>query len=122
MVGGSPLTLWSDSLVNWSWNAATGAWSHPTGTEPAGTGTWEEVSTAGPRIVNVVTCGAPVTVPVVAHRWNMVGNPCGTSVSLPSSARAFWWDPTANHYVPVTSINPGAAAWVNPASSSLTLS
>ena len=121
LVGGSPLTLWSDSLVNWSWNAATGTWSHPTGTEPAGTGTWEEVSAAGPRTVTTQACPSPVTVPVVAHRWNMVGNPCNRSVSLPSTAQALWWNPTTKAYVPVTSINPGAAAWVKPASSALTM-
>ncbi|GAC1638418.1 MAG: hypothetical protein NVS4B2_27500 [Chloroflexota bacterium] len=63
-----------------------------------------------------------MTVPVTAHRWNLVGNPCNRSVTLPSTAQAFWWDPTANHYLLVTSINPGAAAWVKPDSATLTLS
>ncbi|GAC1526159.1 MAG: SBBP repeat-containing protein [Chloroflexota bacterium] len=122
MVGGSPLTLWNDSQSKWSFNAATPAWYRPTGSETAGTGAWEYVTTAGSRTVTTVTCNAPVTVPVTAHRWNLVGNPCNRSVTLPSTAQAFWWDPTANHYVLVTSINPGAAAWVKPDSATLTLS
>jgi len=122
MVGGSPLTMWTDSVVNWSFNASAPAWYHPTGSEPAGTGVWEDVPTAGPHTVTVQVCPAPVTVPVTAHRWNLVGNPCNQSVTLPSTARAYWWDPTAQHYLVVSSIAAGAAAWVKPDGSSLTLS
>jgi len=121
MVGGSPFTVWSDSQATWAFNASTPAWFQPTGSAPAGTGAWEYVSSAGPRAVTVQVCGAPVTVPVTAHRWNLVGNPCSASVALPGAARAYWWDPTASRYVPVTSIGPGSAAWVEPSSSSLAL-
>ena len=122
MVGGSPLTLWTDSQATWSFNADTPAWYIPTGGEAAGTGAWEYVASAGPRSVTVQVCGASLVLTVTAHRWNLVGNPCSRSVSLPSTSRAYWWDPSAQHYVLVTSITPGAAAWVKPDTTSLTLS
>jgi hypothetical protein len=121
MVGGSPLTLWGDSVVNWTLNASTPAWYHPTGTEALGTGAWEDVSTAGPRTVNVFTCPLPMSVSVVAHRWNMVANPCAATVSLPGSSRAYRWNPGRGAYDIATSIGAGGAAWVKPDLGSLTL-
>ncbi|GAC1472041.1 MAG: hypothetical protein PVSMB7_24350 [Chloroflexota bacterium] len=121
MVGGSPLTLWSDATTTWSFTAATPAWYHPTGTEPAGTGAWESVPSAGPRTVTVQVCSGALSVPVVPHRWNLVGNPCSLRVTLPATARAYIWDTTAGRYVLVSSIGPGAAAWVKPDTSILTL-
>lgn len=121
MVGGSPLTLWADSQVNWSFNASTPAWYHPTGGEASGTGAWEYVPASGPRTVTVVTCPTSVAVSVVAHRWNLIGNPCSRSVTLPGTARAYWWDPTVSRYAPVSSINPGAAAWIKPDGNTVTL-
>ncbi|GAC1322850.1 MAG: hypothetical protein NVSMB22_10030 [Chloroflexota bacterium] len=121
MVGGNPPTLWTDSTVKWAFNASVPAWYHPTGGEAAGTGIWEYVSTPGARSVTVQACAGAVTVAAVAHRWNLLGNPCGADVALPSTALAYWWDPNTTAYVPVTGIRPGAAAWVKPAGSTVTL-
>lgn len=121
MVGGSPLTLWSDSTVNWAFNPSTPAWYHPTGSEAAGTGAWEDIATAGPHAVSVQICSSAPTFSVVAFRWNLVGNPCSRAVSLPGTARAYWWNPTSHAYVPVSTIAAGGAAWVKPLTTSISL-
>lgn len=121
LVGGSPLTLWTSSQVNWSWNAFTGQWYHPTGNEAAGAGTWEYVPAGGPRGVLVSPCSGSLSVPVVPHRWNLVGNPCSQPVVLPPGTRALWWDPAARSYAPITAIPAGLAAWVNPSLNPISL-
>jgi hypothetical protein len=118
LVGGD-LSLWPDSVVNWSWNAFTGEWYHPTGSELAGTGAWEDLSRATPEQVTVVPCSGPIGLPVVPHRWNIVGNPCASAGTLPPGTRALLW--TGRNYAPSSTIPVGAAAWVMPASSPLTL-
>jgi hypothetical protein len=120
LIGGSPLTVFADATVSWSWSAATGTWTHPTGTEPAGTGAWENVPTAGPRNVSIQSCtvGTPISLPVVPHRWNLIGNPCGKAVQLPSDARALLWTGT---YTLSQTIAAGTAAWVLPNTTPLNL-
>lgn len=121
MVGGSPLTLWNGSSTAWAFNALTQTWYHPTGNEAPGTAIWQNASAAGSQSATVQSCSGVVTVPVVAYRWNLVGNPCGQTVTLPSTAHAYTWDATTSRYLLVTTIAPGAAAWVKPVSSLLTL-
>jgi hypothetical protein len=125
LVGGSPLTVWSgpEFQAAWSWNALSGQWTSLTSAsppQPQGSGAWEEVSGSSTETVTAQVCSAPVSVVVMPHRWNMVGNPCNTVVQLPAGTHAVSWNGTG--YDLTSSIGIGAAAWVVPASGALTLS
>jgi hypothetical protein len=121
MLGGDGLLV-SQSGSAWSYVASTGQWVPLTAAspqQPLGAGAWQNLASTASYTVYEVACGSGLQVNLVAHRWNMVGNPCSKSTNLPAGTRAFTW--TGATYAPTTSIAAGAAAWVMPGQSSVNL-
>jgi hypothetical protein len=54
--------------------------------------------------------------------WTMVGNPFGAIAVLPAGMSGYYWNPNTSQYQTVTSMAPGAAAWIySPSGGSVTL-
>jgi len=79
----------------------------------AGLGYWAYF--AAPTTValsGVSTTATAVQIP--AGQWVLVGNPSSTAtVNIHDAASAFGWDALTNSYKQVSSLAPGAAAWVS---------
>jgi FtsP/CotA-like multicopper oxidase with cupredoxin domain len=73
-----------------------------------GKGYWASYTASA--TVSIKTVPAPVTVGLVAG-WNLIGNPTGNTVTLPSGVQAFVFE--NGSYQPVTSLLSGQGAWVN---------
>jgi hypothetical protein len=121
LIGGSPLSLWPGATNVFSWNALTGQWFTPTGNEPPGTGAWEFVASQATNTITVQRCARSITLTVQVRRWNMVGNPCDATVTLPTGTRVLLWDSTHQRYLPATTIPPGEGAWILPLAGPLPL-
>jgi hypothetical protein len=90
---------------------ATGSSGNISSAGPSCRGYWAYFSAPSTATVTVTSHSGDTSTCTLAPGWNMVGNPFGTTASLPSGATAFHWNGSA--YQVVSTIPVGGAVWID---------